>query len=96
MYLYEGEVNPQDEETVIRYEKKILDQKCNIIDENTTKLPTKEEMSSELFQLENSFNGYWCEGEKCGCSRKHWVVHASKTNCWDCMHDPGARSLPLV
>jgi hypothetical protein len=36
-------------------------------------------------------------GEKCGCERTHWVVHASKrSNCWDCMNDPCACSPLLV
>jgi hypothetical protein len=81
IYLHEGEVIPGEEEKVIRYEKRILDWKRNVLNENTTKMLTKEEMFLELFQFENSFNGYWCEGEKCGCTRTHWVVTASKGNC---------------
>ena len=53
-------------------------------------------MPLDLFNLENNFNGYWHEGEKCRCTRTHWVIHDSKSNCWECMHDPCACILPLV
>jgi hypothetical protein len=53
-------------------------------------------MSSDLYQLENSLNGYCCKADKCGCVWTHWVVHASKWNCWECMHDPCACNPPLV
>jgi hypothetical protein len=96
IYLREGEVNPGDEEKVIRYKKKMSDWKRDLVDGISTKMPPREEMLLDLFQLENSFNGYWCEGEKCGCSRTHWVVHTSKSNWWDCMHNDCACSPPLV
>jgi hypothetical protein len=96
MYLCEGEVNPGDEDKVIRYKEKLGDWQCDVVNGQLTKKPTREEMSSGLFQLEHSFNRYWCEGEKCGCTRTHWLIHASKLNCWECMHDPCACSLPLV
>jgi hypothetical protein len=53
-------------------------------------------MSSNMCQVENGFNGYWCERVKCLCARTHWVLHESESFCWDSMHDPCARSTPLV
>jgi hypothetical protein len=100
MYLREGEINPGDEEKVIRFEKKISEWKQDILDKIVTKpgssIPTKDDISSDFVALENSFGGYWCEGEKCHCDRSHWVIHDSDSNCWECMHDPCACRAPLV
>jgi hypothetical protein len=74
MYLHEGEVNPGDEEKVIRYEKKMVDWKWDVVNGKSIKMPTRKDMPSDLFQLENSCDRYWCEGEKCCCLRTHWVV----------------------
>jgi hypothetical protein len=58
--------------------------------------PSREDMASDIVQVENNLEGYWCEGEKCMSSRTHWVMHSSETICWDCRHDPCACSvLPL-
>ena len=100
MYLQYGDVNPGDEEKVARYERKISEWKRDVVDNLLTlpKLgqPTKEEMSHDIFKLENGFNGFWCQGDQCLTNRSHWVLHESKTTCWECMHDPCACKLPLV
>jgi hypothetical protein len=56
MYLHEGEVNPGDEGKVIRYEKKMLDWRRDVV--SGSKNFTREEMSGDMFQVENSFGGY--------------------------------------
>jgi hypothetical protein len=102
MYLSEGFVSPGDEDKIARLEKKISEWKRDVVDKENKKInclprnPTKEEMASEFSALENNFDGYWCEGEECKCLRTHWVIHASASTCWDCMHDPCACSPPLV
>jgi hypothetical protein len=96
IYLREGEVNAGDEDNVISYEKKLADWKRDVVDGQSNKKPTREDMPSHFYQLENSFNGYWCKGGTCGCVRTHWVVQASKLNCWECMHNPCACSPSLV
>jgi hypothetical protein len=53
-------------------------------------------MLADLSQVENSCEGCWCEGEKCVSVCTHWVMHSSKTLCWDCRHDPCPCSPPLV
>jgi hypothetical protein len=64
MYLREGEVNSGNEAKVARFESKMLDWKRDVI--TGSKNVLKEEMSADLYyQVENSFNGYWCEGVKC-------------------------------
>ncbi len=95
MYLHEGEVKPGDKVKVVRYQSKLFDWKGHVIKGDDNKLIT-EDMSATIFQLQDNFDGYWCEGEKCECKRTHWVIHASKTNCWDCMHDPCVCNPPLV
>ena len=94
MYLQEGEVIPGDEGRVIRFEKKMADWTRDVID--GSKNSTRTEMLPDMLQVENGFDGYWCEGLKCLCARTHWVLHASESFCWDCMHDPCACSTPLV
>ena len=106
MYLRDGEINPGDEAKVARLEKKIMDWKRDIVDnenqnyaestEPKPTIPTRLEMTNDMLELENKFNGYWCEGEKCGALRTHWVLNESISNCWSCMHDPCACSPPLV
>jgi hypothetical protein len=61
-----------------------------------SKKPTREAMLADLFQVENSLEGYWCEGEKCVSNHTHWVLHSSKTICWECRHNYCAPSSPLV
>jgi hypothetical protein len=94
MYLQEGEINPGDEGKVIRFEKKMSDWRRDVV--GGLKNLTREDMSSNMCQVENGFNGYWCEGVKCLCVRTHWVLHESESFCWDCMHDLCACSTPLV
>jgi hypothetical protein len=67
MYLREGEINPGDDDKVIRYEKKMADWKCDVVDRKLNKVPTREDMSSasmetgvrrrEVRLLENSLGG---------------------------------------
>jgi hypothetical protein len=84
MYLREGEVTPGDEAKVERYEKKLANWKRDFIDVvKSTNQRTKEEISGDMFKVGNSFDGYWCEGEKCLCERTHWVLYYSKT-CQGC------------
>lgn len=99
MYLQYGDVNPGDEEKVARYERKLEEWKRDVVDK--APIPglgqrTKEEMSNDMWQCENDFNGFWCQGDQCLTKRSHWVLHESATTCWECMHDPCACRLPLV
>jgi hypothetical protein len=96
MYLRTGEVNPGNEVRVMRLERKLSDWYCNVCKEPGSEKPTREDMLADLSQVENSCEGYWCEGEKCVSVRTHWVMHSSKRLCWDCSHDPCACSPPLV
>jgi hypothetical protein len=96
MYEREGEVQPGDEAKVARYESKLFDWKRDVLVGRAGNQPTAEDMSHEMTQLQSNLNGYWCEGDKCGCKRTHWVINESETNCWDCMHDPCACNPPLV
>jgi hypothetical protein len=57
---------------------------------------TKKEMSRKMLRVESNFEGYWCQGLTCQCSRSHWVMNESKSNCWDCLHDPCACLPPLL
>jgi hypothetical protein len=93
MYLHDREGNPGNEAKVERFESKMLDWKRDVIADS--KNFKREEMSFDLHQAENNFDGYWCEGVKCCCDRTHWVLHESETNCWDCIYDPRACSPPL-
>jgi hypothetical protein len=52
-------VKPGDEAKVTRCETKMLDWKRDVVD--GSKNFRKEEMSADLFQLKNSFKGYWYE-----------------------------------
>ena len=99
-YLHGGDISPGDEKKVIRFEKKIAEWKRDVVDKKP-KLPgekttMKQQMSDDMFTLQNECGGYWCEGEICKCNRSHWVVHDSVSNCWECMHDPCACGAPLV
>ena len=100
MYLADGDVNPGDKEKVVRFEAKLSDWKRDVVDRlmaNSSKsLPTREDMSFDFSKIENNFEGYWCEGEKCVSNRTHWVLHNSETLCWECRHDPCACCTPLV
>jgi hypothetical protein len=49
-----------------------------------------------MVDVENSLEGYRCEGEKYLSSCTHWVLHSSETICCDCGHDPCACAAPLV
>ena len=95
-----GNVNAGDEKKVARFEKKISELKRDVGNKKKWKFeankPSKQEMSSDIFELKNNFGGYWCQGEECTCIRSHWVIHSSKSNCWECMHDPCAYRPPLV
>jgi hypothetical protein len=77
---------------MVRYENKIYNWQHDVGDRINIKYgsekPTKEEISADLFQLERSFNRYWCEEETCACAHPHWVLHASDFACWECMHNP--------
>jgi hypothetical protein len=57
--------------------------------------PSREDMASNMVQVENNLEGYWCKGEKCMSSSTHWVLHSSETICWDCWHNPCACLIPL-
>jgi hypothetical protein len=96
MYLRTGEVHPGDEVRVMRLERKLSDWYRDVCKEPGSEKPAREEMLADLSQVENACEGYWCEGEKCVSDRTHWVMHSSKTLCWDCSHDPCACSPPLV
>jgi hypothetical protein len=89
MYLHEGEVGPGDEAKVVQLERKLSDWKRDVVDRVGKELPTpsKEDMASDILQVENNLEGYWCEGEKCMSNCTHQVLHSSETICWDCWHD---------
>jgi hypothetical protein len=93
MYIQYGEVNPGDEAKVGRLESKMSDWKRDV--KGDSKNFTRDEISSDLHEVEKNFDGYWCKGVKCACKRTHWVIRESETNCWDCMHDPCACNPPL-
>jgi hypothetical protein len=57
MYLQEGEINPVDEGKVIRFEKKMSDWRRDVV--GGSKNLTREDISSNMCQVENGFNGYW-------------------------------------
>jgi hypothetical protein len=57
MNLPEGEVNAGDEEKVIQFEKRLEDWQRNVVDGKLNKMPTREDMASDLFILEDNFNG---------------------------------------
>ena len=99
-YLEDGICDQGDETKVARFEKKISEWQRDVLDRKgtlpTSNQATKQEIAGAISKLENSFGGYWCEGEECKCKRTHWVIHDSKSNCWQCMHDPCACNPPLV
>jgi hypothetical protein len=107
MYLEEGEIQPGDEEKVDRFEKKISEWQRDVVGKDLVKPPTydsqnvrpkkwKTEICNAFHEIERDFGGYWCQGEECQCNRSHWVIHASATTCWECMHDPCACDGPLI
>ena len=102
LYLREGEVNPGDEAKVVeRLETKLSDWYRDVVqkvgkNKSVSEKPKREDMLADSLEVENGFKGYWCEGEKCVSHRTHWVLHSSKTICWECRHDPCACSSPLV
>ena len=100
MYLQHGDINPGDEMKVARFERKMEEWISDVVDKVITKSPmtkpSKEKISFDMFQLEKSFGGYWCEGEECKCKQSHWGIHVNESNCWDCMHDPCACTPPLL
>jgi hypothetical protein len=81
MYFREGEVEPGDEAKVERLERKLLDWKRDGVDRvrKGLPIPSREDMASDMVQVENNLEGYWCKGEKCMSSRTHWVLHSSET-----------------
>ena len=97
MYLRDGGVEAGDEAKVERLERKVWDWKRDVVARvgKGSLTPSREDMASDMVQVENNLEGYWCEGEKCMSSRTHWVMHSSETICWDCRHDPCACSVPL-
>jgi hypothetical protein len=95
MYQRKGEVKPGDKAKVVRYKSKMFDWKHDVVIEGADNQPATEDMSAKMDKVENNFDVYWCEGDKCGCTRTHWVINANETNCWDCMHDPCACNPPL-
>ena len=99
VYLASGKIEEGEEEKVVRLEHKLSDWKRDVVGkkeglESTN--ATKEQMSYAAFELERKMEGYWCEGEKCACTRTHWVFHSSESTCWECMHDPCACQPPLL
>jgi hypothetical protein len=89
-----------DEGKVTRSEERMSDWIRDVVREEKhlgelTK-ESKKEMTKNMLKLERNFEGYWCEGLTCECQRSHWVLNASESNCWECMHDPCACVPPLV
>jgi hypothetical protein len=97
MCFRQGEVEPGDEAKVEQLERKLWDWKGDVVGRVGKGLPTpsQENMASDMVQVANNLEGYWCKGEKCMSSRTHWVLHSSETICWNCWHDPCACSVPL-
>jgi hypothetical protein len=97
MYLREGVVEPGDEARVERLERKMFDFERDVARVGKKKRTSpREDIASNMVDVENKLEGYWCKGEKCLSSRTHWVLHSSETICWDCRHDPCACAAPLV
>ena len=80
MYFSEGFVNLGDEEKVTRLEKQLSEWKRDVVDKQTpvpgAETPTKQTMASDMWNLKNQGDGYWCQGEECECQRSHWVRHS--------------------
>jgi hypothetical protein len=95
LYLQEGEVTPGYEPKAVRFETKMVDWERDVVQQGTKTL-MREDILAAMIHLQNGFGGYWCEGEKCGCDRTHWVVYKSKSKCWECMQHPYACNPPLV
>ena len=91
-------MEPGDHAKVERLESKLLDWKHDVVDRVGKELPRplKADMASNMVQVKNNWEGYWCKGEKCISSPTHWVLHSSETICCDCGHDPCACAAPLV
>jgi hypothetical protein len=65
MYLREGKVEPGDKAKVARFETKIFDWKRDVLKGTNNQPTTTEDLSaSNMFQLQNNFNGYWCVKER--------------------------------
>jgi hypothetical protein len=97
MYLREGVVEPGDEARVERLERKMFDFERDVARVGKKKRTSpREDIASNMVDVENKLEGYWCKGEKCLSSRTHWVLHSSETICWDCRHDPCVCAAPLV
>jgi hypothetical protein len=97
VYLREGVVEPGDEARVERLERKMADFERNVARvAKEERASLREGIASDMVNVENRLEGYWCQGEKCLCSHTHWVLHSSETICCDCGHDPCACATPLV
>jgi hypothetical protein len=62
MYLRKGDVEPGDEAKVERLERKVSEWKRNVVRVGK-KIPTssREEMASNMVNVENNLEGYWCK-----------------------------------
>ena len=97
MYFHEGVVEPGDEARVERLERKMFDFERDVARVGKKKqTSSREDIASDMVDVENKVEGHWCEGEKCLSSHTHWVLHSSETICCDCRHDPCACAAPLV
>jgi hypothetical protein len=88
MYLCEGEVESGDETRVERLERKLADFERDVPRVVKKEPTSSREGASDMVNVENRLEGYWCKGEKCLSSCTHWVLHSSETICCDCGHDP--------
>jgi hypothetical protein len=62
MYLCKGDVEPGDEAKVERLERKVSEWKRDVVRVGK-KIPTssREEMASNMVDVENNLEGYWCK-----------------------------------
>jgi hypothetical protein len=96
MYLREGEVNPGDEAKVIQYEKNIrMETRCfgGKLREDAVEGPN----CYRHYQTRKWLQRILVRGSQMRVPEKSLGrLYSSKSNCWDCMHDPCACNPPLV
>ncbi len=66
MYLREGVVEPGDEARVEQLERKLADFERDIARvAKEEPASSREAIASDMVDVENKLEGYWCQGEKC-------------------------------
>jgi hypothetical protein len=62
MHFRDGEVEPGDEAKVEQLERKLWDWKRDVVARvgKGSSTPLREDMASDMVQVENNLEGYWC------------------------------------